>query len=181
MTNLEHIRSSEMRLLTLPHPYFLQASAQMHYTSDVLRQCCSLSVCLMWLSHVKLHWKHPDMLLKHLCGQMTTLALYTRVLKIHFLLPQLSTIEGLVSVLCVAVFFMSLWRIIHHRSPPSSSCFTTTTCGCRRGWFQSPCSLSKTIHCYFEIDELIFLQGPKPVPVFKEALTFLECSFKISI
>lgn len=27
----------------------------------------------VWLSRVKLNWKHPDMLLKHLCGQMTTL------------------------------------------------------------------------------------------------------------
>lgn len=30
------------------------------------------SVFKVWLSFVKLNWKHPDMLLKHLCSQMTT-------------------------------------------------------------------------------------------------------------
>lgn len=34
---------------------------------------------------------------------------------------------------CSVWLFPSLWMNTHHRSPPSSSRFTTTACGCRRG------------------------------------------------
>lgn len=157
----------------------------------------------VWLSCVKLQLEASRYATQTpVCGQMTTLtqsvslsakgSLYTCwVLQISFLLPQSSTFEGLVSVLCVSVLFMSLWMHIH-RAPSPPHPFTTTACGCRRGWFQSPWSLRRMISpvenmvsLHLEMEELIFnsgfLQGPKPAPDFKDMLVFLEGSFKISI
>lgn len=149
----------------------------------------------------KLNCKHPDMLLKHLCGQMTTLTQSVSLsakaslsldecCRFIFFYHSPALLRAWFQR-SVPVLFMSLWMNIH-RSPPPLHVSSQPHADAEEVDFSPSWSLSRTIcplenivSLHFEMEELIFnngfLQGPKPLPAFKDMLVFLEGSFKISI